>query len=446
MNTIQEIKKIKLSDYISEKVKLTRRGKNLMGICPFHGEKNPSFAVNDTKGYYVCYSCGERGDIIAFEQKINNIDFKQAIKNIATKNNIVTDMNIESTNESEYEKTLLSRIEEFFSSLHLDSFINAKGRSFRGYSKEILSKYDVVVPDWQLLENIKKNTFGKEMDFEMNKILSILNTNGNYFFYGRALIGIRNKSNKIVGFSGRSINSEEPKYLNSAESEIFKKSQCLYNFKNCKKEGSLYVTEGFFDAIALSEQKLNAVALMGISMSSDQLEMISKYRTINLCLDKDPAGTRSTISIAKELIERGHNVYITNWKSERKDIDEVIRSGEEYENVSLIDYMKSNLSIDEFRGKAKEMIDSALDLSYASTLKGDYSRVLGINLDLESLNQAILEENDSLRKEIVRLRKSNAILNSTATRLQEERNELEQRLFNKKSLRQSSEINKKLRI
>ena len=305
--------KSRLSDLISKYVQLTPRGNSFIGKCPFHNEKTPSFNVSDEKGLFHCFGCKVGGNAITFLMKYKNLSFREAINELS----IFAGLNINFQSSSDFKKKndLLSLFFEanvFFK----DSLKLNKGAyqyiSSRIKNNDVISNFEIgyCPSDEELIKFLDQKGFGLE---EIKKTdLLIRNSQNQYFgrFKNRLIFPIFNFSEKIVGFGGREINGNSKiKYINSQESEIFKKSEILFGLKqnqeSIRKNKIIILVEGYMDVISLAENDINlAVASMGTSLSKTQILKMWNFCNIPyICFDGDEAGRNSSKIIATKILE-----------------------------------------------------------------------------------------------------------------------------------------------
>jgi DNA primase len=327
---IVEVKdRCNIVDVVSDFVKLKKTGQNYQGLCPFHIEKTPSFSVNEKKGIYHCFGCGVGGDVINFIMRYHNIDFLEAIEMLAIKYGI----NISKNNDSFRNYRGLYDLHSNFAKLAIATLNSKKGIEAleyllkRGLNKEIIETFEL-------------GYISDRQDF--SKILSSYNTktikesgifvirNGSYLsrFNGRIVIPIKDKTGKIIAFSGRSIHGEQPKYINSPETSIFRKRETLFNLDNAKKDTNkmLFLVEGYFDAIVLSVHGFTpAVCTMGTSLSNEHVKILKNYfKEVLLIFDGDSAGKKAAIRALNIFIQGDfipHVVYLP----ENEDPDSFLR-------------------------------------------------------------------------------------------------------------------------
>lgn len=331
----QIIKETDIVDLISEDLDLVKKGSNFVGLCPFHADNNPSFTVNPEKKIYKCFVCNNGGNVISYLQNKKQISFEEAIKILALRSGIKL-MNEPSKRKTSNEY-LLEDILVFYNTILVTMQSGKIARDYlsdiRKYEFEHLTRFKLGYSastsnllkylNLQIEENHRYDSF----DIEQIKI-----ANEKYdFFNKRLVIPIFNDEGQVVGFSGRTITNQEPKYLNSKESEIFQKKSILYNLNNAKKflvDDTLYLVEGFFDVWALGKIGINnSVGIMGTAFTIEHIKLLKKYRIkkIILCLDQDEAGFNAAIAIGTRLINNKIIDLEVIQYSEIKDIDELVK-------------------------------------------------------------------------------------------------------------------------
>ena len=305
--------KSRLSDLISKYVQLTPRGNSFIGKCPFHNEKTPSFNVSDEKGLFHCFGCKVGGNAITFLMKYKNLSFKEAINELSIFAGL--NINFQSSSDLKKKNDLLSLF--FETNVFFKDSLKLNKRAYQYISSriknnDVISNFEIgyCPSDEELIKFLDQKGFGLE---EIKKTdLLIRNSQNQYFgrFKNRLIFPIFNFSEKIVGFGGREINGNSKiKYINSQESEIFKKSEILFGLKqnqeSIRKNKIIILVEGYMDVISLAENDINlAVASMGTSLSKTQiLKMWNLSNIPYICFDGDEAGRNSSKIIATKILE-----------------------------------------------------------------------------------------------------------------------------------------------
>ena len=303
---------IDIIDIISEEVVLKKKGKTYWGLCPFHGEKTPSFSVTPERGIFKCFGCGVGGDAIAFLMKLHNWDFNQTIKYLAERYNIqLPEYNSNSTHKKE-EKALMieacKKAVQFYQDVLLTSpndNIAVKYLANRDITPAVISRYSLGLALKEPNELYKKLKREYDDSILINSGLIIKSSQGNYIdrFRNRIIIPIQNENGDYIAFGARAIEEgQNPKYLNSSDSKIYNKSRILYGLYTAKEaikqNDSVIIMEGYFDVISAQAHGIsNAIASCGTSLTLEHVKMLSKYtrsRKIYLSFDTDKAGQNAT--------------------------------------------------------------------------------------------------------------------------------------------------------
>lgn len=316
---INEIRKsINIVDVISEYIPIEQRGKNYFAVCPFHDDHNPSMSISKEKQIYTCFVCGAHGNVFNFIMDYENMPFVEAVKTVANKVGIPLDISSYKEKPKEKGITDLYNIYDFANKFYQNNLYTKDGSEAlkylydRGFNDEIIKEFEIGLSTNNKLTNLLKN---KDISntIILNSGLSSSKEDAIYdTFVDRIMFPLWDLDGKVVGFSGRVYNKKDPsKYINSKESEIFKKGKLIYNYHKAKEEirrkKSLIVVEGFMDVIGLYKVGIkNVVATMGTAVTNDQANILKKLsQNIILCFDGDSAGNSATISCAKELINVG---------------------------------------------------------------------------------------------------------------------------------------------
>lgn len=315
------------SQVVGKKVKLKGRNNEFQGLCPFHNEKTPSFTVNDQKGFYHCFGCGAHGDIISFVIENEGLNYKEAVIKLAEDFGIpipqAKPLDAVKENKLERDYLILEKAAQFFEkNLHTESGFEARNYlKKRDLNSTIAKKFRLgfSLNSYEALSN-----FLKSENFSEDEILRCgiigKNERGKIYdkFRNRIIFPITDKKNRVIAFGGRTIGDDMPKYLNSSETEVFKKNQTLYNIFLARKaifsKGFAVVVEGYMDAIALAKSGLeNVVAGLGTALGSEHLkELFYATDKIVICLDGDSAGIRAAkrvSEIALPLVNAKKNIF-----------------------------------------------------------------------------------------------------------------------------------------
>ncbi|MBI5560386.1 MAG: DNA primase [Deltaproteobacteria bacterium] len=304
---IEEIReRADIVDVISESVPLRKKGKNYLGLCPFHSEKTPSFTVNDEKKIFYCFGCNTGGSVITFLMKHEGFSFPDALKHLAGRYGIkIVEEKHAAGDKREEVYSLLAAAAEFFMK-ELRSPAGEKARRYlkeRGYEGGILERFSIgfAPAGWERLTGYLR---GKGFNCELAQKIGLLGRKEDRYydyFRGRIIFPITDTGGRTVGFGGRSIDGGEPKYLNSPESPVFKKGETLYAFHQAKqsigKTGYVIVVEGYFDLLALHLHGFtNSVATMGTALTKEHIRRLKPYAgCVYTLFDGDEAGKKATL-------------------------------------------------------------------------------------------------------------------------------------------------------
>ncbi|WP_162163875.1 DNA primase [Acholeplasma hippikon] len=318
----------------SEFMSLTKRGKNYMGLCPFHDEKTPSFSVSPEKHLAKCMGCGKGGNPITFYQQIKNISFKEAATDLAKRLGIEVKEEKKQVDPNERLYALMKDTNEFYQFALMNSEAGNEAYKYllnRGLTDEDIKHFEIGFspskPDglYQLLKS-KKHSVTDMMALGLVK----QNEEGIYYdvFRSRIMFPIKDEHDRVVGFSGRTTQKDEvAKYVNSTETVLFKKGEIVYHYLESKraavKQKHVILAEGFFDVIASYKSGLEAVvATMGTALTTHQAELIKRLTDhVVIAYDGDKAGQNATLKAIPVLRKAGLKISILSLP-EKLDPDE----------------------------------------------------------------------------------------------------------------------------
>ena len=342
-------------------IKLTKKGNNYVGFCPFHTDVNhPAFTVSPEKQIYKCFTCEKTGNVFDFlmEEKIYGMTFPEAVKTIADMGNIKIDINIptkKKVNENLY------KIYEDANKIYQNNINNAYGAKAkeyllnRGIDDEIIKEFGIGLSiDARdiILKSLSKKYDLKEL--VEAKIVSKNEYGTVDMYHSRIMFPLWNLDGKIVGYSGRKyldLNSDEAKYINTSDSPIFKKGELLYNYhrsrEECRSKDTVIVMEGFMDVIAAYQVGVtNTVAMMGTAVTRKQANLVRRMASkIILLFDGDAAGAKATMRSIDEFLELGVTPEVVRLE-ENLDPDEYIKK---YGKDKFIDKLNHPINIMEFK-------------------------------------------------------------------------------------------------
>ncbi len=336
---LQELKlRSDITEIASSYVNLKRHGRNMVGLCPFHGEKTPSFNIYTENGSFYCFGCGAGGDVITFIMKIENLDYVEAVKFLAQRAGMEMPENTYDDSMSKLRMRIYEANREAARFFH-STLISPRGQSGLNYLRgRALSDRTIrhfglgfADDDWNSLCNHLKNKGFSEYEI-LSANLAFKNRSGNGIhdrFVNRVMFPIIDLRGNVIAFGGRIMTDEKPKYLNTSDTPVFKKSENLFSLNNAKSSDTrtLILCEGYMDVIALNQAGFtNAVATLGTALTNEQAVLMKRYADeVIICYDADGAGQKATARAIQILRNAGLPIKILTVPS-GKDPDEFIRS------------------------------------------------------------------------------------------------------------------------
>lgn len=329
-----------IEDVVSQYVNLKRSGSNLFGLCPFHGEKTPSFSVSPDKGIYYCFGCHKGGSVINFEMEIEGLSYPDAVRALAKRAGLEVPEDEQYQSRYRQQERLWALHKEaarfFHSRLYAPIGANAlQYATGRGMPKSILTKFGIgYAPDsWTDLADYLRSKNYTDQELRDSGLVTVSQKNGNLFdrFRDRLMFPIIDVRGNVIGFGGRIMNSSDKsaaKYLNSPETLIFNKRKNLFALNLAKKSklGYLILVEGYMDAIALHQYGFDcAVASLGTALTEDGANLLSRYTDqVVLIYDGDEAGQNATQRAIPILEKAGLQVKVLKMR-DAKDPDEYLK-------------------------------------------------------------------------------------------------------------------------
>ncbi|MBN2331891.1 MAG: DNA primase [Deltaproteobacteria bacterium] len=302
--------RVDIVEVVADYVSLVKSGSNYKGLCPFHGEKTPSFMVHGGKGIYHCFGCGVGGDAISFIRKMDNLPYPEAILRLALRCGLDVapyEQHGSGTENAAEQQSLKKQLAVVLERAHI-FYRRQLQRSLDGPVGAYLKKRGLTEADadqfalgyapegWDnLVKAIKKPA---DLDIAVQAGLIVKKENGKVFdrFRDRLMFPIRDVAGRVVGFGGRTLADAEPKYLNSPESPLFQKRRLLYDLFHAKRaigeQGQVFMVEGYMDALSLYARGIhNVVATLGTALSQEHLTLVKRYgNRIAVFFDNDQAG------------------------------------------------------------------------------------------------------------------------------------------------------------
>ncbi|WP_246940431.1 DNA primase [Bacillus pinisoli] len=399
MNRISEdiIEKIRntidIVDVVSEYVQLKKQGRNHFGLCPFHGEKSPSFSVSSDKQIYHCFGCGAGGNVFSFLMEIEGVSFLEAVQQAAER----TDVEL-----PEFEQPVSTRLNtheakmieahELLKKFYHHLLVNTKeGQdalaylSNRGINKEVIETFGIgyAPSSWDFgTKFLQKRGF--TLDLLESAGISIKNSEGKYFdrFRNRIMFPLWNHQGQVTAFSGRILDDGEPKYLNSPESDVFQKSKTLYAFhlarQQIRKKQQAILLEGFVDVIALHRAGLtNSIATMGTALTEEQIKILKRnVDHVTVCYDSDKAGIEAAYRASAMLKAAGCEVRVAMMPDGLDPDDYIKKFGE---SKFRTDVIGASLTLMAFKlqyfRRGKDLKDEADRISYIDQVVKEISHI-----------------------------------------------------------------------
>jgi len=383
---------IRIEEVVGEFVSLKKRGVNLIGLCPFHNEKTPSFTVSAPKGIFKCFGCGKGGNAVNFVMEHEHYTYPEALKYLAGKYGIEIEETKPSPDQQEEqdEKERLFNLSGFAQKfyqeqLHQTGEGKAIGLSYlkeRGFTSEVILKFGLgyAANQWDLFsQNALKSGYKKDL-LEKASLSRIKDHQIYDTFRGRIIFPIHNLSGRVLGFGARILTSDKnkPKYINSGESEIYHKSKVLYGIYFAKSamvsQDNCYLTEGYTDVIGLHQAGIeNVIASSGTALTTEQIKLIRRYTSnITLLFDNDPAGIKAAFRSIDMILEEAMNVRVVLFPA-GEDPDSFSRSRRpaevrEYIEKGAVDFITFKTQLLLHEGKNDPIRKAALIREIASTI------------------------------------------------------------------------------
>ena len=428
--TVEQVKAFDdIVSVVRRYVQLTKRGRNYIGLCPFHSEKTPSFTVSPEKKLFHCFGCHESGDIISFIQKIDHLPFLEAVEVVAEMAGIPIQkeaVKFQRENkllQSNFEKEMLidclNQAQQFYTQ---QIQFNEQALSYlknRGLNQETITSFGLgaCISSGPLIKFLKNQDISTKL---MKEVGLINHANGNDYerFTGRVTFPIHDYQGRIVGFGGRVFqsNSKFAKYINSEETSLFNKRRLLYGIHKAKKfistHDKVLVMEGYMDVIVSHQYGFhNSVACMGTALTDDQIKLIKRLtRNVYLVLDNDNAGLIATQKSYIELKKNQMSVKIIQL-SKKDPADTLIDNGADFFHelinqavdgfVFLCDHLCQTHDIGNIEQKAK-VVNNCIDY-----LKHESDQII------QDYYIDIVVKKCDVKKELILAKMSNRMYNST---------------------------------
>lgn len=328
--------KTDIVDIIGERIPLVARGKNFFGVCPFHDDSNPSLCVSREKQIYTCFSCHATGNVYTFLMNYEHIDFREALRYLGEKVGVnVSGVNIKKKT-TKYDKLYeaYNFAVKYFQN-NLSSIVGGTAKEYlhkRGIDDKTIKEFEIGL---SLEERDDLTRLLIKKDYDLATLNRIGLSSDNHDIYNdRIMFPLYDVSGQVVGFSGRVYKDNgQNKYLNTKETEIFKKGEMLYHYhiarEECRLKKYVIVMEGFMDVIRASTVGIkNTVALMGTALTKEQINLIKRLsNNIVICLDGDDPGVKAALSVGEAFLNEGLEVKIVSLPKEDDPDTYILHNG-----------------------------------------------------------------------------------------------------------------------
>lgn len=414
-----------IESVISGYMELRRRGKTLTGLCPFHNEKTPSFTVYPETNSYYCFGCGAGGDVVTFIRNIENLDYIEAIKLLADRSGLKMP-------DAEYDDSASNLRRRVFEAnraaarFYHETLYKEEGKQQlsyllnRGVSPAMIKHFGLgaAPDDWHALENALREQGFRRDELVAANLLRVSEKDGKRYYYdafrAKVMYPVIDLRGNVVAFGGRVLDNSKPKYINTSDTLVYKKSKELFalNFAKNGNERKLILCEGYMDVIALHQAGYtNAVAGLGTALTPEQVSLISRYADeVALCYDSDEAGQKAVRAAMSLFSKTGVKVKIIRL-SGGKDPDEIIKTHGKEMFSKLLDkadndteYKLSKLRekyiVETDDGKLNFLREASKLLVYSDSIERDVYALrladeLGVSKDaiLQQISQLARKEN-----------------------------------------------------
>lgn len=405
---INEIRnKTDIVEVVSRYINLTKKGKNYIGVCPFHDDHSPSMSVSPEKQIFTCFSCGATGNVFTFVADFEKVSFTEAVRLLGEKVGI----GISASNITNIKKDDYFEIYEYANKFYQNSLFTSLGKNAieylesRNIDKETIKKFGIGLS----MQKVSLTEYLKNKKYNVDKLVEVGLTNdtGNDIFVNRIMFPIYDLSGNPVAFSGRIYNTKDTsKYINSKETNKFKKGKILYNYhiakEQLKKNDTIIIMEGQMDVIRASTVGINnCIATMGTALTKEHKSIIKNMaKNIILCFDGDTAGEKATLSAIELLEDTGQTIKVVRLP-EGMDPDEyIIKEGKD----SFLYQLKSGVNLIDYK---MELLKKDKDLTNIKDISSYINSVIGELVNEKDdivieLNLKKLSENFNIDYKIIR--------------------------------------------
>lgn len=418
-----------IEDIVSGYVQLKRRGKNLVGLCPFHNEKTPSFTVYPENGSFYCFGCGAGGEVVSFIRRAENLDFVEAVRFLCDKVGLAMPSDGFDDSLSQKRKRIYEMNREAARFFH-ECLLSEKGKTAleyyknRGYSKKTIVRFGLgyAPNEWRaLLTHLREKGYSFEEAYEAN-LANKSDKNGKVSFYdnfrNRVIVPIIDPRGNVVAFGGRVLDDSKPKYINTSDTPVYKKSLGVFglNFAKNSKERSLILVEGYMDAIALHQAGFtNSIACLGTALTGEMAHLLSRYADeILLCYDNDEAGKKATERALGVFSSIGMKTRVVRL-SGGKDPDEILKKFGAEKIRSLLEGAENDIEFALLKAREGIDLDSSDGkvkyLSLAAEVLSKVKNTIAVDIYASRLAEELGVEKTALTARINQIRRSAAYKN-----------------------------------
>ena len=368
-------RKVDIVDIIGDYLPLVKKGKNYWAVCPFHDDHSPSMSISSDRQMYKCFTCGEGGDVFHFVQNYEKISYLEAVNKVASKLGLNFKIeNIKKDTSNKYSDQY--EIYDISNKYYQNNLNTSLGKIARNYLKT-RSISDDVIKNFQIGLSLNDNKLcqllnskGYSDDLLVKSGIAAKNENRIYDIYrNRIMFPLWDINGKTIGFSGRRYEeNDQSKYINTMETDIFKKGSLLYNYHNARehviKEGKIIITEGFMDVIRLYTIGVyNVVATMGTAVTNEQVNLISKIsKNIILMFDGDSAGAHATDSFIEVSKNMNFDIKVVRLEDDLDPDEYILKNGKD-SMLEHINHPKSLFDYEIINLKNKYDFSSSIDVS-----------------------------------------------------------------------------------
>ncbi len=394
-NTINEIRNnLDIVDVISNYLPLTSKGKNYFGVCPFHDDHSPSMSVSREKQLYTCFSCGATGNVFKFIQDYENISFQEAIKKCADMAGITVELGQVIQKNKHQDLYDIYELSQKFYQNNINTELGKKAKTYllnRNLDEKTIKEFGIGL---SLNEKDMLTKLLKSKNYDDNTLIrsGLVNENNytlNDVYRNRIMFPLYDLNGKVIGYNGRVYNGEtENKYVNSKETDIFKKRELLYNYhrakEECRHKHQVIIMEGPMDIIrAYTIGVKNCVAALGTAFGKEQAMLVRKLSTdVILCFDGDQAGLKATKGAIEELTKLGITPKIVRLENNSDPDEYIIKNGAD----AFISKINNPMNIMEFK---ESLLKSELNLNNTVELAKYINKMIS---EINNIDDDILKE------------------------------------------------------